>query len=84
MIETIEGVERTMQKVEISRLMALLVNEGAVKQSAAIEFFAGLAETVRSAEVAPGLRRYADQKALHYDDMANVMRGGSLLPRDPK
>ncbi|WP_054308565.1 hypothetical protein [Mesorhizobium sp. 1M-11] len=83
MIKTTEGIEQAIQRVEISRLVELLVNAGAVSQTAAIEFFSGLAEIVRDAKVAPSLRRYADQKALHYEDMANLMRGGSLPPRDP-
>ncbi|HEV2505158.1 MAG TPA: hypothetical protein VGV39_18930 [Mesorhizobium sp.] len=81
MIKTSEGIERAIQRVEISRLVELLVTAGAVSQTAAIEFFSGLADTARDAAVTPDLRRYADQKAVHYEEMAKLMSGGTLLPR---
>ncbi|PLP57539.1 hypothetical protein CYK37_20675 [Mesorhizobium loti] len=83
MIKTTEGIERAIQRVEINRLVELLVTAGAVSQTAAIEFFSGLADTARAAAVAPDLRIYADQKATHYEDMAKLMSGGTLLPRAP-
>lgn len=80
-MKTVEVLERTMQRVEIQHLVALLVIQGAIPKDAAINYFVGLAEFTRSLEVADQLRAYADQKAVHYEDMANLLTGQGLLPR---
>lgn len=82
-MNTPEGLERAMQKVELHRLLVLLVNEGVLGQQPAAGYFAELAEFTRTLDLPPALRPYADQKATHYEDVANLMLGGGLLPRDP-
>lgn len=83
LITTPEGFERGMAKAQFQRLLVLLVNHG-VKAEEASKLCLGLAEMARTLEVLPALQPYADMTAQHYEDMANMMFGDGLLPRDPK
>ena len=82
-ITTHEVFERGMAKAQFQRLLVMMVDHGVSAESAA-KLCLGLAEMARTVEVSPALQPYAEMTARHYEDMANMMFGGGLLPRDPK
>lgn len=80
-ITTREGFDTAISRASYQRLLVLLVKHG-VPQEAAAELCLGMAELTRALEVAPGFKSYADQTAIQFEEMANMMFGGGLLPRD--
>lgn len=78
-----EAFESAMQKTAFQNLLVLIVKHG-VPQSEAAQLCVNLAEVARSLPVEESLRPIADMTALHYEDMANMLFGGSHLARDPK
>lgn len=81
LISNREAFDNGIAKEQFSQLLLLLVNHGIKKEDAA-QLCLTMAEKVRSTQVAPMLHPYVDLTALHYEDMANRMLGGSFLPRD--
>lgn len=82
-ITTREGLETTVSRAAWQRMLVLMVDHGVPKEAAA-SLCIGMADMVRSLQVAPDLDRLADVTALHFEDMANMMLGAGPLPREPR
>jgi len=82
LIRTREGFDAALRRAEFQHLLALMVEHGLPVEAAA-KTCVDLAELAHSVEVAPQLQPYVDVVARQYEDIANSMLGGSLLPRDP-
>jgi hypothetical protein len=82
-IETPQGLELVMRRVELQHLLVMLVEHG-LPQPTAAKYFTDLADFSRSMSVPAHLRAHTDDLATHYEDMASAMLGGDLLSRDPK
>ncbi len=81
-ITTSAAFETVVSRAAWQRMLVMLVSHGVPKEAAA-ELCIGMADLVRSLHVTPDLDRLADITALHFEDMANMMFGGGLLPREP-
>lgn len=82
-IKTVAGFTHAMHMSELQGLLMLLVKAKALPRNDAIKLTLGLAEKARSVETSADLRGHADVVAQHYEDVAAVLGGGRVLPRDP-
>lgn len=79
--QSIEAFEWTYQRVAMQHMLVLLAEHGVPKERLA-KYCLDIAEMMRTVEASPAVRVYADKVARQYEDMANSMFGGGLLPRD--
>ncbi|WP_417419221.1 hypothetical protein [Hoeflea sp.] len=83
MLSSIQAVDTTLRNVELSMLLAMLVDNEIVPENLAIKLCTDLAELTRDLQTTPQVQPYTDLRASHYEDIASKMAGRGLLPRDP-
>jgi hypothetical protein len=81
-ISSREAFDAVISRAAFQRLLVLLVRHG-LPQTDAAQLCTEMADLSRAIKLSPELRAYGDLAAVQYEDMASMMMGGQLLPRDP-
>lgn len=75
------AVDKTLRKLEFETLLETMFNLGLLSKADAITTCLTLAEKARAEPVDEDMKRYRDQQALHYEDIAARFAGHNHMPR---